>query len=83
MFWLHISIVDGRDVHKSLIGVWVKSRVFGHESESSQKSFNGSLKKSHSQSSCIEIFLFMKLFYRLLKKYMIYDLLCKKRGVKM
>ncbi len=41
------------------LGVWVKSRVFGHESESSLKSLNkGSLKKSHSESSCIEIFLF-------------------------
>ncbi len=46
-----------------IAGVWVKSQVFGHESESSLKSFNGSLKKSHSESSCIEIFLFMKLFY--------------------
>ncbi len=27
-----------------IAGVWVKSRVFGHESESSLKSFNGSLK---------------------------------------
>ncbi len=41
----------------------VKSQVFGHDSESSLKSFNSPPKKSHSESSCIEIVLFMNLFY--------------------
>lgn len=41
------------------------------DSESILKSFNGSLKKIHSESSCFEIFLFPKLF----RQTIIYDLL--------
>ncbi len=52
-------------------GVWVKSRVFGHQSESSLKSFNGSPKKIAK----IQMYWNLPIY----ESDKIYDLLCKKK----